>query len=230
MSASHHRRTAALATALAGCVGLVLASPAHATYPGKNGLIAFHSQTAQGTQIFTVRPNGRDLRQLTRVNGDASTPDWSPNGRMIAFDVATEVSAQIAIMNADGSGVHTLPIAPGNIVEADPSFTPDGRRLLFNTFNGSAEALWSMKLDGTDRRPITNGPTVDPNVSPDGRRLAFMTFNDDPGGQALFTSGVDGSNPTAHHPVQLQRRRQARLGARRPAARVHPQRRLRSSG
>jgi len=203
MSVPHHRRAAALVTALTGCVGLALASPAHATYPGKNGLIAFHSQTADGTQIFTVRPNGSDLRQITHVDGDAGSPDWSPDGRMIAFDIATEVSVQIATMNADGSGLHTLGIAPGNIVEADASFTPDGRRLLFNTSNGSVETQSSMKLDGTGRRLIKTGPSWDPNVSPDGRRLAFTAFNDQPGGQALFTSGVDGSNPTATTPFSF---------------------------
>ena len=136
MPVRRHGRRTALVTTLLGCAGLALAAPAQATYPGKNGLIAFHSQTAQGTQIFTVRPNGRDLRQITRVNGDASTPDWSPDGRMIAFDLETADAAQIAIMNADGSGLHTLPLAPGNIVEVDPSFTPDGRRLYFNVADG----------------------------------------------------------------------------------------------
>ena len=70
MSAHHHRRRTALATALtavAGSVALVLAGPAQATFPGRNGLIAFYSSTDQGAQIFTVRPNGRDLRQITHV-------------------------------------------------------------------------------------------------------------------------------------------------------------------
>jgi Tol biopolymer transport system component len=98
-------------------------------------------------------------------------------------------------MNADGSGLVTLPKAPGNIVEVDPSFTPDGRRLLFNTFNGEVEGLWSMKLDGTDRRLIKTGTAVDPNVAPDGRRLAFMDFNGEPFGQALFSIGINGRNP-----------------------------------
>ena len=63
-------------------------------------------------------------------------------------------------MNADGSGLVTLPKAPGNIIEVDPSFTPDGRRLVFLTNNGGDDALWSMKLDGTDRRLIKTGGRV----------------------------------------------------------------------
>jgi Tol biopolymer transport system component len=198
MPAHHDRRRTALVpalTAVAGVVALALAGAAHATYPGHNGRIAFFSATDRGAQIFTVRPNGRDLRQITHVSGDAIGPDWSPDGRRIAFDIETPDSAQLAIVNADGSGLVTLPKAPGNIVEVDPSFMPDGRRLVFNTFNGENEAIWSMKLDGTDRRLIKTGPTADPNVSPDGRRLAFMGFNGEPFGQALFTGHIDGSNP-----------------------------------
>jgi Tol biopolymer transport system component len=196
MPAHHHHRRTALATALAGYIALLLAPPAHATFPGRNGLIAFHSETEKGTQIFTVRPDGRDLRQITHVDGDASNADWSPDGRRIAFNIETPESAQVAIVNADGSSPATpLAKAPGNIIEVDPSFTPDGRRIVFGTFNGVVEATWSMKLDGTDRRLITDVSGTDPNVSPDGRRLAFLGFNDEPGGHALFTSAIDGSNP-----------------------------------
>jgi Tol biopolymer transport system component len=198
MPAHLHRRRTALATALtavAALVALVLAGPAHATFPGRNGLIAFYSSTDQGAQIFTVRPNGRDLHQITHVSGDASNVDWSPDGRSIAFNIETPDSAQIAIMNADGSGLVTLPKAPGNIIEVDPSFTPDGRRLVFITNNGGDDAIWSMKLDGTDRRLIKTGGTSDPNVSPDGRRIAFLSFNGEPFGTALSTSSIDGSEP-----------------------------------
>jgi len=195
MSAHHHRRRTALAVSLAGCFALVLmlVPPARATFPGHNGLIAFYSDTDQGAQIFTVHPNGHDLRQITHVSGDAADVEWSPDGRRIAFDIATPDSAQVAIMNADGSGLVTLPKAPGNIIEVDPSFTPDGRRLVFGTNAGGDDSLWSMKLDGTDRHLIRTGGTADPHVSPDGRRLAFLTFNGEPFGNALATSSIDGS-------------------------------------
>ena len=44
--------------------------------PGRNGLIAFQDQTDAGVQIFTVRPNGRGLQQITHMTGDAVAPDW----------------------------------------------------------------------------------------------------------------------------------------------------------
>jgi Tol biopolymer transport system component len=114
---------------------------------------------------------------------------------LTAREVPAGSLPQIAIMNADGSGLVTLPKAPGNIIEVDPSFTPDGHRLIFITNNGGDDAIWSMKLDGTDRRLIKTGGTADPNVSPDGRRIAFLSFNGEPFGTALSTSSIDGSKP-----------------------------------
>ena len=68
---------------------LAVAPSALATFPGRNGLIAFYSDTGAGAQIFTVRPNGHDLRQITHIDGDAVRPDWSPDGRRIAFELDT---------------------------------------------------------------------------------------------------------------------------------------------
>ena len=167
---------------------------AHATFPGRNGLIAFQTQTAAGVQIYTVHPNGKDLQQITFLSGDAVAPAWSPNGRRIVFEHdAPGECANVAIMNADGSGLIEFP-APG-VCEDDPSFTPDGRRIIFHRFDPGAnkEAFWSMDLNGDDRQRIGQC-CADPNVSPNGKKISFLGFNGDPTGSALFTSNIDGSN------------------------------------
>ena len=101
-----------LAPLAAAAMLLAVAPSALATFPGRNGPIAFYSDTGAGAQIFTVRPNGHDLRQITHIDGDAVRPDWSPDGRRIAFELDTQDSASVAIMNADGSGMVVLPPAP----------------------------------------------------------------------------------------------------------------------
>jgi hypothetical protein len=171
MPAHHDHRRTALAAALAGCAALVLAAPAQATFPGHNGRIAFHSATEHGTQIFTVRPNGHDLRQITHVAGDAILADWSPDGRRIAFEADLVDTAHVAIMNADGSGFVTLPGI--GLFNGDPSFTPDGQRIVYNFFNEEHGGVASMRLDGSDQRLIINNDGQDPNVSPNGRTMSL---------------------------------------------------------
>ena len=65
---------------------LVVAAQAAATYPGRNGLIAFDAQTGDHIQLYTVRPDGRDLRQITHMDGDSQAADWSRDGRHILFE------------------------------------------------------------------------------------------------------------------------------------------------
>jgi Tol biopolymer transport system component len=173
---------------------MCLVGAAFGTFPGKNGLIAFQTQTASGSQIYTVRPNGMDIRQITFVDGDAFAAAWSPNGRKIVFEhAAPGQCSNVAMMNPDGTGLVEFP-AP-NVCEGDPTFTPDGKRIIFSRFDPATfdEAFWSMDLNGNDRRRI--GPCcADPTVSPDGKKLSYVGFNDTPGGAALFTSNLDGTN------------------------------------
>jgi len=141
-----------------------------------------------------VRPNGRDLRQVTFLSGDAIAADWSPDGRLIVFEHdAPGECANVAIMDADGSGLIEFP--DPTVCQGDPSFTPDGSRIVFDRFDPATndEAHWSMDLTGNDRHRIGTC-CADPTVSPNGKRLSFVSFNGQPTGAALFTSSLDGSD------------------------------------
>ena len=180
-----------------GCIAtqLLVMGSAFATFPGHNGLIAFQTLTAAGVQIYTVRPNGKDLQQITFLSGDAVAPAWSPNGRRIVFEHrAPGECANVAVMNADGNGLIEFP-APG-VCEDDPSFAPNGTRIIFHRFDpaNNDDAFWSMDLNGGDRQRIGQSG-FDPNVSPNGKKISFLCCpNGNPDASALFTSNIDGSN------------------------------------
>ncbi len=187
-------------------------SPAAATMPGENGLIAFSSQTLSGVQIFTVRPNGRDLRQITHVAGDASNVDWSPDGERVAFSWGTETAARIVVMRANGTGLRVLP-QPNGVFDDQPSFTPDGRYIFFERFTQATQddSIWRMTTDGKDQHrilgPFPHGFVTDPNISPDGRTLSLQGSDGSLVGPApdlepargLFTAHVNGE-----HLVQIR--------------------------
>jgi len=190
---------------------------ASATYPGHNGLIAFQADTGSGSQIYTVRPNGHDLRQITQGPGEAVQPDWSPDGRKIVFEFDRPNPppfCSVEIMNADGSGITDL-TGDRNGCEAQPSFTPDGQRIVFERFDDITfvDAIWSMDLTGGDRHQITTGVdngVTDPNVSPDGNTLSFVAadnlFGPPPNfepAQGLFSTDLNGNNLTQLLPFTL---------------------------
>jgi Tol biopolymer transport system component len=207
-----HRQRLAVVIGAILMAAVAVPQVALATPPGRNGLIAFSAGTDAGTQLFTVRPDGSHLRQITHVDGDAINVDWSPNGRRIVFALGTETSARIAIARADGSGLRILP-QPAGVFDDQPSFSPDGRRIYFERFVEASgdDAIWSMKADGSHQRRIVGswpgGFVTDPNVSPDGRTLSFQgfdgtVFGPGPGfepARGLFTTDLHG-----HHLTQIR--------------------------
>ena len=183
------RRVPVFATVvLTALATLALAPGVGATYPGRNGLIAFHADVGDnGPQIFTVRSNGHQLSQITHVDGVAALPDWSPDGRRITF---TLNECSVAIMDADGGNLSVLAEDP-DLCQGDANFTPDGARLVYTRFDFALEVeqVWSMKVDGTDQQFITDAGGPDPNVSPDGQKISFKG----PPDGALFVANIDGS-------------------------------------
>jgi Tol biopolymer transport system component len=183
------RRAGVLATAvLTTLATLALAPGVGATFPARNGLIAFQANVGDtGPQIFTVRSNGKQLRQVTHVDGVAAQPDWSPDGRQIAF---TLNECSIALVDVDGGNLDEIASEPDACL-SDASYTPDGTRLVYTRFDFviEVEQIWTMKTDGSDRQFITDAGGPNPNVSPDGQRLSFKGGPDG----ALFVSNIDGT-------------------------------------
>src|SRR5918912_51115 len=103
------RSCALLLGVVAGCVAAT-GGPAAATFPARNGLIAFDTEGnfdigRARADIFTVQPDGSHLRRLTdNPRGfDASSPDWSPDGRRILFTQSSYRNTEVWVMTGDGS-------------------------------------------------------------------------------------------------------------------------------
>ena len=182
---------------LAGLLATVL--PAYGTFPGRNGRIAFQAQVTPDAhiQIYTVRANGHDLRQVTNFpEADATNPDWSPQGRQIAFEIDRDQPpfCGIARMNPDGSDI--VELTPADFVcENNPHFTPDGSHIIFDRFDGVDEAFWMMDVSGNNRERLGQCCS-DPVPSPSGRKFSYVAFQDEANFlTALYVANIDGSSP-----------------------------------
>ncbi len=192
---------------------LVTAIPSFASYPGRNGRIAFIS----GPDVFTMNPDGSNVKQLTDLgpNNGAYFESWSPDGKQIAFTEypAPDFVGQLWIMNADGSNQRQI-FPEANFDQERPSFTPDGSAVLFTRCRLDIEAcaIYRVGTNGQSLAAITNYDLgisdYSPEHSPVGRDIAFTGGGREGIICALFLLNSDG--------VTLDRLTPAPLSARQP--------------
>jgi len=89
------------------------------------------NQNSKPKQIYTVPVSGGGPRQITTEGDDNERPEWSPDSSHIAFISNRSGSAQVWIMNADGSSakqITNLSTEAGGVL-----FSPDGKKLVFTS-------------------------------------------------------------------------------------------------
>jgi hypothetical protein len=99
---------AMVAAALAASL-LVLAvatSPAEAAFPGSNGAMAFDDSS----QVFRMNSDGFGQTKLSDAAGNNFQPDWSADGKKIAF-TSSSGNSEVYWMDSDGSGETKSPLS-----------------------------------------------------------------------------------------------------------------------
>ena len=199
---------AVLAACLLALVGLE--NPAQAAFPGANGKIAFVSDRDGDNDIYTVGPTGDNLKRLTNNSKNDASPAWSPDGRKIVYSsglTGTAYSADIFVMNADGSG-KTLITDERSISgtlkgdDAYPVFSPDGRRIVFvrKDLNNPEGDLYKISTDGKNLTRLTRlsyDQPCCPAWSPDGSKIAYSVW--DGYDNSVETVKPDGSGRSFFH-------------------------------
>ena len=112
--------TAVVATLVAVVVlGLVEVRPAEATFPGKNGKIAFQSDGGGSYEIYTMNRNGKKIKKLTTNRAPDEDPAFSPNGKRIAFISDRRGDSDIYMMSVKGRKLVRLTADPAITFGAD---------------------------------------------------------------------------------------------------------------
>lgn len=128
---------------------------------------------------------------------DAAFP--GSNGR-IAFsgnpNVLQQSNSSIYTVRPDGRGQMRLTGASGAKSDESPSFSPNGRKIVFERYNlgSGCSQIFAMDSDGTDQTNLTDTPGVDadPSFSPSGNRIAFESNRES--NRDIYVMGSDGSD------------------------------------
>ena len=163
------------------------------------GWIVYNRQKSSSPDwdVWAMRADGSGKTNLTS-QGPGTTaldPAWSPDGSKIAFVSYRGGSADVYVMDPDGSNATRL-TNDASSWPYEPCWSPDGKQIAFMWKRGGIYPdLYVMNADGSNQRRLTNSPSVskaDPAWSPDGRHILFTSWDGD---EDLWMVDPDGSNP-----------------------------------
>jgi TolB protein len=119
---------------------------------------------------------------------DLCCPAWSPDGSRLAL----ARDGDIIVVTTGGRGVRLLTGAGGN---ARPSWSPDGRWIVFDSDRGGQEDIYVVASRGGPVKRLTrgDGPNWGPDWSPDGKLIAFSRGDLQPMTAVLYVMAANGS-------------------------------------
>ncbi|MGD8416860.1 MAG: amidohydrolase family protein [Pseudomonadales bacterium] len=138
---------------------------------------------------------GLELKPTRHVAFDTSTGTWmsldvSPDGRQIVF----ELVGDLYTLPVDGGDATAL--TSGMAFDSQPRFSPDGNRVVFVSDRSGAENLWTIGLDGSEPRMLTDetgdAQFASPTYAPDGSHVVASRTSWSLGVFELWAYHVDG--------------------------------------
>jgi TolB protein len=158
--------------------------------------IYFVSNRSGHKEVWMMDPDGENQRQITKFNSDTIQPAVSPDGTKIAFTSFVRGNPGIFVFSVDPVRDLRFYNQRGASVTATPSFTPDGKQIVYaSSAGGHCCRIYIANLDGSGFRPITSSSfiEVEPKVNPKtGSEIAFVSGRSGP--QQIYRMNMEGAD------------------------------------
>lgn len=160
------------------------------------GKLAFVWEINEKAEIYIMNADGTDPHPITHDGVVNWYPEFSPDGKQIAFYSYRDGQDQLRVMKADGSEQKLVGKGGG----LGLSWSPDGKRLAYTDKRGDNYDIFVINIDGTGEKRLTSAPDRNtfPKWSPDGKYILFESnrnhLSDSSGIPHIYIMGADGSN------------------------------------
>jgi Tol biopolymer transport system component len=129
------------------------------------------------TEIATTAANGTgDVEHLVVSKAPNMWPGWSPDGRVLIYQVGTAYNSPSDIWVMPIDSRKPVPFIHGPANEGQPAFSPDGRWVAYmSDETGRAEVYVQPYPANGDKWPISTSGGLQPQWRADGKELFFLS-------------------------------------------------------
>lgn len=138
--------------------------------------LLYTSSTGGNLDIYVSDADGNNQKQLTVNAATNLNPLATADGRYIVFSSDRgDAGYNIWRMNADGSNLKQL---THGSYEGNPQLTPDGRWVVYASWQTGKPTIWKVSIDGGEPVQLTDKYSQAPVVSPDGKQIACYYWDE----------------------------------------------------
>jgi dipeptidyl aminopeptidase/acylaminoacyl peptidase len=152
----------------------------------------------RNSDIYIIASDGGQARQLTTNPASDSNPQWSPDGKWLAYTANDDAKSWAAktdiwLIGAEGGTPRNLTKDFFETAGGGLTWAQDGKSLYFSTGVGLYSHIFNLPLNGGSAQAITKGERNfgQFDVASDGKKIAY-TLNDNRTVSDIFVAAING--------------------------------------